>query len=50
MKSLKPRFKKDGLVTAGNSSAIVDGAAAVMLMSQEKADELGIKPMAKILS
>ena len=51
MKSLRPRFKpKGGVVTAGNSSAIVDGAAAVMLMSQEKADELGIKPMAKIIS
>lgn len=51
MKVLKPRFKpKGGIVTAGNSSAIVDGAAAVMLMSQEKADELSIKPMVKILS
>jgi acetyl-CoA acetyltransferase family protein len=51
MKSLKPRFKpKGGVVTAGNSSAIVDGAAAVMLMSKEKADELGIKPMVKIVS
>lgn len=51
MKSLAPRFKpKGGVVTAGNSSAIVDGAAAVMLMSREKADELGLKPMVKILS
>ncbi|MHA1148783.1 MAG: thiolase family protein [Promethearchaeota archaeon] len=51
MKSLKPRFKpKGGKVTAGNSSAIVDGAAAVMLMSREKADELGLKPMVRILS
>lgn len=51
MRTLQPRFKpKGGVVTAGNSSAIVDGAAAVMLMSREKADELGIKPMAKIVS
>jgi acetyl-CoA acetyltransferase family protein len=51
MKSLQPRFKpQGGKVTAGNSSAIVDGAAAVMLMSREKADELGIKPMVKIVS
>lgn len=51
MRRLNPRFKpKGGVVTAGNSSAIVDGAAAVMIMSREKADELGIKPMAKILS
>lgn len=51
LKTLQPRFKpKGGVVTAGNSSAIVDGAAALMLMSQEKADELGLKPMAKILS
>ena len=51
IKHLKPRFKpQGGKVTAGNSSAIVDGAAAVMLMSREKADELGLKPMAKIVS
>ena len=51
MKRLKPRFKPNGgVITAGNSSAIVDGAAAVMLMSQEKADELNLKPMAKIIS
>mgnify|MGYP005900302731 CR=1 FL=1 len=44
---LKPAFKKDGgLVTAGNSSGINDGAAAVVVMSEEKAKELGIKPMA----
>ncbi len=50
---LKPVFRKErrgGRVTAGNSSQIVDGAAAVLLMSQEKADELGLKPMARILS
>ena len=46
---LKPAFKKDGSVTAGNASGINDGAAAVIVMSREKADELGIKPMAKVL-
>ena len=51
--SLKPVFRpaeQGGIVTAGNSSQIVDGAAATLLMSREKADELGIKPMARILS
>lgn len=43
---LKPAFKADGRVTAGNSSAINDGAAAVVVMSEEKAKELGITPMA----
>lgn len=43
---LKPAFKKDGTVTAGNASGINDGAAAFVLMSREKALELGIKPMA----
>ena len=43
---LKPAFKKDGTVTAGNASGINDGAAALVLMSREKAEELGIKPMA----
>lgn len=46
---LKPAFKKDGTVTAGNASGINDAASAVVLMSKEKADELGIKPMAKVL-
>ena len=46
---LKPAFKKDGTVTAGNASGINDAASAVVIMSKEKADELGIKPMAKIL-
>ncbi len=46
---LKPAFKEDGKVTAGNSSQISDGAAAVLLMSREKADELGLKPRAKIV-
>ena len=43
---LRPAFKKDGLVTAGNASGINDGAAAVLVMSEEKAKELGVKPMA----
>ena len=43
---LKPAFKKDGIVTAGNASSINDGAAAIVVMSEEKAKELGIKPMA----
>jgi acetyl-CoA C-acetyltransferase len=46
---LKPAFKKDGTVTAGNASGINDGAAAVLLMSEEKAEEKGIKPMATII-
>lgn len=45
---LKPAFKKDGTVTAGNASGINDGAGAVLLMSEEKAEEKGIKPMATI--
>ena len=47
---LRPAFKKNGTVTAGNASGINDGAAAVVVMSAEKAEELGLKPMAKILS
>ena len=47
---LKPCFIKDGTVTAGNASGINDGAAAFVIMSAEKAEELGLKPMAKILS
>lgn len=47
---LKPAFTKDGTVTAGNASGINDGAAAVMVMSASKAKELGIKPMARIVS
>ncbi|HZG72384.1 MAG TPA: thiolase family protein, partial [Chondromyces sp.] len=42
--SLKPSFKEDGLIHAGNSSQISDGAAALLLMSREKAEELGLKP------
>jgi len=47
---LRPAFRKDGTVTAGNSSGLNDGAAAVLLMSSEKADQLGLKPMARIIS
>jgi acetyl-CoA C-acetyltransferase len=47
---LKGAFTKDGTVTAANSSTINDGSAALVLMSKEKADELGLKPVAKILS
>ena len=47
---LKPAFTKDGTVTAGNASGINDGAAAVMVMTATKAQELGLKPMAKIVS
>lgn len=46
--NLRPVFKKDGTVTAANASTINDGAAAVVMMSKEKADELGLKPIAKI--
>jgi acetyl-CoA C-acetyltransferase len=46
--SLRPAFAKDGTVTAGNASGINDGAAAVIMMSAKKADELGLKPMARI--
>jgi acetyl-CoA C-acetyltransferase len=45
---LKPAFTKDGTVTAANASTLNDGAAAVVLMSKEKAQELGLKPIAKI--
>lgn len=47
---LKPSFKKEGTVTAGNASGINDGAAALVIMSAEKAKELGIEPLAKIAS
>jgi acetyl-CoA C-acetyltransferase len=46
---LKPVFKKDGLITAGNASQISDGAAATVVMSAEKASELGITPLVKIV-
>lgn len=48
--ALKAAFQKDGTVTAGNASTINDGAAALVLMSKEKADAMGIKPLAKIIS
>jgi acetyl-CoA C-acetyltransferase len=48
--SLNPAFTKDGTVTAANASTINDGAAALVLMSEEKAIELGLKPLAYILS
>lgn len=50
LSKLKPAFKKAGTVTAGNASGINDGAAALVIMSAEKAAELGIKPLAKIVS
>jgi acetyl-CoA C-acetyltransferase len=50
LQKLKPAFKKDGTVTAANSSGINDGAAALVVMSKEKADALGLTPLAKIKS
>lgn len=47
---LKPAFQKNGTVTAANASTLNDGAAALVLMSREKADQLGLKPLARILS
>lgn len=47
---LKPVFKKEGTVTAANASTLNDGAAALVLMSREKADQLGLKPLARIVS
>lgn len=47
---LRPSFRESGTVTAGNSSGLNDGAAALLLMSAEKAKELGLKPMARILA
>jgi acetyl-CoA C-acetyltransferase len=48
--TLKPVFQKDGTVTAANASTLNDGAAALVVMSKEKAEEMGIKPLAKIVS
>jgi acetyl-CoA C-acetyltransferase len=48
LRGLKPAFKKDGTVTAGNASGINDGAAAVLVMSKKKADELGLVPLVSI--
>ncbi|MDO8685266.1 MAG: acetyl-CoA C-acetyltransferase [Clostridiales bacterium] len=50
LSSLKPAFKPGGTVTAGNSSGINDGAAALVIMSAAKASELGVKPLARIIS
>jgi acetyl-CoA acetyltransferase family protein len=47
---LKPAFRKNGTVTAGNSSGLNDGAAALLLMSAERAQALGLKPMARIVT
>ncbi len=47
---LKPAFKEGGTVTAGNSSQVSDGAAAVIIMSREKADQLGLKPMVRFIA
>ncbi|HZL06247.1 MAG TPA: thiolase family protein, partial [Coriobacteriia bacterium] len=49
LSQLKPAFKEDGKITAGNSSQISDGAASVLLMAREKADALGLKPRARIV-
>jgi len=48
--AMKPAFKKDGTVTAGNASGVNDGAAALVLMTAEKAKELGCKPLARLIS
>ena len=48
LKKLRPAFKKDGLVTAGNASKIADGASALVVMSREKADALGCKPLVRV--
>lgn len=50
IQSLRPAFQKDGTVTAANASSINDGAGAVVVMSAEKAEELGLKPMARIVA
>jgi acetyl-CoA acetyltransferase family protein len=47
--ALKPAFKEDGRITAGNSSQVSDGACAVLLMARERADELGVEPRARII-
>jgi acetyl-CoA acetyltransferase family protein len=49
LSNLKPAFKEDGRITAGNSSQVSDGAAAVLVMTREKADALGLKPRARIV-
>jgi hypothetical protein len=47
--SLRPVFKKDGTVTAANASTLNDGASALVLMTRQKAQELGVKPLARIV-
>jgi acetyl-CoA C-acetyltransferase len=49
LRTLRPAFEKEGTVTAGNASTMNDGAAAVVLIKKEKADELGLKPLASII-
>eukprot|EP01134_Creolimax_fragrantissima_P001357 CFRG1357T1 len=49
-KALKPAFQKDGTITAGNASSLNDGASAVLIMSRDKAAELGLRPLCRILS
>ena len=49
MQKLRPAFKKDGTVTAGQSSGITDGAGAMVMMTRQKANELGLKPMAHVV-
>ena len=49
LSQLKPAFKEEGKITAGNSSQVSDGAAAVLLMTRDKADELGLVPRARVL-
>jgi acetyl-CoA C-acetyltransferase len=48
--ALKPAFEADGTITAGNASQISDGAAAVVIMSREKAEDLGVTPIAELVS
>ena len=50
LRALKPAFKKDGTVTAGNAPGVNDGASALVLMSASQAKELGLKPMARIVA
>lgn len=50
LSKLKPVFQEEGVITAGNASQMSDGASAVLLMSKQKADELGIKPKARIVA
>ena len=50
LSKLRPAFKKDGTVTAGNASGVNDGAAAFVIMSADKAKELGVKPLARIVA